>query len=73
VYFKQYIFSTQAFLYNTAFPLACTAIVSRGQFTNHTKKPNLGTGIKQTNAGIGILAFIILIWYRTKKMPVFIG
>jgi hypothetical protein len=29
----------------------------------------LGIGIKEANAGIGIPASIIPVWYRTKKMP----
>ncbi len=28
-----------------------------------------GHGIEETNAGIGIPASRILVWYRTKKMP----
>jgi hypothetical protein len=33
----------------------------------------LSIGIEQTNAGIGIPASRILVWYRTQKMPDFIG
>jgi hypothetical protein len=29
----------------------------------------LGIGIEKTNAGIGIPASRILVWYRTKKVP----
>jgi hypothetical protein len=32
-------------------------------------KYNMGIDIKETNAGIGILASIISIWYWTKQMP----
>jgi hypothetical protein len=32
-----------------------------------------GIGIEQTNSVIGIPAFIIPVWYRSKKMQDFIG